>query len=266
MQALCFEVMAAEGHPAPWPRPAGQALWLPRSAGDHRQRVCPGARERCAVLAAAAAAPATRPPPLGPSCLPNRCWPTAPTRSETNLMKWKCFIPGKEGTLWEGGFYPLTMEFTEDYPAKPPKVGPGGSDLKAAPCGAAVLAAPRRSWLPDCICTASALQCCPPPPPLVVPPHHTPTHPHTPTHRLQCKLPDKFFHPNIYPSGTVCLSILNEDEGWCPSITVKQILLGIQVGGRGCMRCRGLCTAALCWPARVSESKGASAISPVRGC
>lgn len=41
--------------------------------------------------------------------------------------------------------------------------------------------------------------------------------------------PQGFFHPNIYPSGTVCLSILNEDEGWKPCITVKQILLGIQV-------------------------------------
>ncbi|ETB60307.1 hypothetical protein YYC_02617 [Plasmodium yoelii 17X] len=28
--------------------------------------------------------------------------------------------------------------------------------------------------------------------------------------------------------GTVCLSILNEDEDWKPSITIKQILLGIQ--------------------------------------
>lgn len=37
-------------------------------------------------------------------------------------MKWKCFIPGKKGTDWEGGFYPLSMEFTDDYPAKPPKV------------------------------------------------------------------------------------------------------------------------------------------------
>jgi ubiquitin-conjugating enzyme E2 I len=41
-------------------------------------------------------------------------------------MKWKCFVPGKKGTDWEGGFYPLTMEFTEDYPAKPPKVWRGG--------------------------------------------------------------------------------------------------------------------------------------------
>ena len=37
-------------------------------------------------------------------------------------MRWKCYIPGKTGTDWEGGFYPVTMEFTDDYPAKPPKV------------------------------------------------------------------------------------------------------------------------------------------------
>merc|ERR1719463_903075 len=36
------------------------------------------------------------------------------------------------------------------------------------------------------------------------------------------------FHPNVYPSGTVCLSILNEDEDWKPSITIRQILVGIQ--------------------------------------
>jgi ubiquitin-conjugating enzyme E2 I len=35
-------------------------------------------------------------------------------------------------------------------------------------------------------------------------------------------------HPNIYPSGTVCLSILNEEEDWKPHISIKQILLGIQ--------------------------------------
>lgn len=81
-----------------------------------------------------------------------------------NLLRWDCQIPGKKDTLWDLGFYPLTMEFSEDYPSKPPK----------------------------------------------------------------CKFPEGFFHPNIYPSGTVCLSILSEDEGWRPSITVKQILLGVQ--------------------------------------
>ncbi|KAI9849240.1 MAG: E2 SUMO-conjugating protein ubc9 [Sclerophora amabilis] len=42
------------------------------------------------------------------------------------------------------------------------------------------------------------------------------------------KFTPPLFHPNVYPSGTVCLSILNEDEGWKPAITIKQILLGIQ--------------------------------------
>ena len=60
--------------------------------------------------------------------------------------------------------YPLTMEFTEEYPSKPPK----------------------------------------------------------------CKFNPPLFHPNVYPSGTVCLSILNEDEDWRAAITVKQVLIGIQ--------------------------------------
>eukprot|EP00802_Teleaulax_amphioxeia_P025910 Tamp_26855.p2 GENE.Tamp_26855~~Tamp_26855.p2 ORF type:complete len:171 (+),score=19.42 Tamp_26855:27-515(+) len=80
------------------------------------------------------------------------------------LMRWKCGIPGKEGTVWANGLFPLTMEFSEDYPHKPPK----------------------------------------------------------------CKFPAGFFHPNVYPSGTVCLSILNEEEAWKPGITIKQILLGVQ--------------------------------------
>lgn len=39
------------------------------------------------------------------------------------------------------------------------------------------------------------------------------------------KFTPPLFHPNVYPSGTVCLSILNEDEGWKPAITVKQVML-----------------------------------------
>ncbi|EKD13811.1 sumo conjugating enzyme [Drepanopeziza brunnea f. sp. 'multigermtubi' MB_m1] len=42
------------------------------------------------------------------------------------------------------------------------------------------------------------------------------------------KFTPPLFHPNVYPSGTVCLSILNEEEGWKPAITIKQILLGVQ--------------------------------------
>jgi hypothetical protein len=37
-----------------------------------------------------------------------------------------------------------------------------------------------------------------------------------------------FFHPNIFPCGTVCLSILNDEYDWQPGISVQQILSGIQ--------------------------------------
>ena len=40
--------------------------------------------------------------------------------------------------------------------------------------------------------------------------------------------PQGFFHPNVYPSGKVCLSILNEEKGWRPSLSLKQILQGVQ--------------------------------------
>ena len=40
--------------------------------------------------------------------------------STQNLMVWDCVIPGKAGTIWEGGKFKLTMKFSEDYPTKPP--------------------------------------------------------------------------------------------------------------------------------------------------
>lgn len=43
------------------------------------------------------------------------------------------------------------------------------------------------------------------------------------------KFTPPLFHPNVYPSGTVCLSILNEDEGWKPAITVKQVCIFIRI-------------------------------------
>mmetsp|Transcript_50288 Transcript_50288/g.58691 ORF Transcript_50288/g.58691 Transcript_50288/m.58691 type:complete len:156 (+) Transcript_50288:481-948(+) len=82
----------------------------------------------------------------------------------TNMMKWETGIPGKPNTDWENGVYKVTLEFSDEYPSKPPK----------------------------------------------------------------CKFVPPLFHPNVYPSGTICLSILNEEEGWRPGITIKQMLLGIQ--------------------------------------
>ena len=49
-----------------------------------------------------------------------------------------------------------------------------------------------------------------------------------PTTPPKVKFVPPLFHPNVYPSGTVCLSILDEEKDWRPALTIKQILLGIQ--------------------------------------
>ena len=36
------------------------------------------------------------------------------------------------------------------------------------------------------------------------------------------------FHPNVYPGGKVCLSIIDDTKGWSPVVTIKQILIGVQ--------------------------------------
>lgn len=104
---------------------------------------------------------------------------------EVDLKLWNCIIPGKKGTIWEGGHYPLKISFSNEYPARPPKV--------------------RLFFCGDTQDNYADMR----------------------TH-VQCSFDKGFYHPNIYPSGTVCLSILNEDEQWRPSITLKQILTGIQ--------------------------------------
>lgn len=78
-----------------------------------------------------------------------------------DLTEWECGIPGKEGTIWAGGLYKLTMRFPPNYPASPPKV------------------------------------------------------------QFNPPLP----HPNIYPSGGVCISLIND---WKPATTIKQLLMGMQ--------------------------------------
>ena len=85
--------------------------------------------------------------------------PNSSGDGSSNLMIWTAGIPGKDSTDWEGGLYKVQMEFTEEYPSKPPK----------------------------------------------------------------CKFVPPLFHPNVYPSGTICLSILNEEEDWRPAITIKQV-------------------------------------------
>ena len=41
------------------------------------------------------------------------------------------------------------------------------------------------------------------------------------------KFEPPLFHPNVYPSGTVCLSLLDEEKDWRPAVTIKQVCLGL---------------------------------------
>ena len=38
-----------------------------------------------------------------------------------------------------------------------------------------------------------------------------------------CKFPGGFFHMNVYPSGTICVSTINEEEAWTPEMS-QQLL------------------------------------------
>lgn len=36
------------------------------------------------------------------------------------------------------------------------------------------------------------------------------------------------FHPNVYPSGKICLNLLDAEKAWKPALTIKNLLIGIQ--------------------------------------
>lgn len=44
------------------------------------------------------------------------------TPDEDSLFRWNAVIFGPDETEWEGGVFKLILEFSEDYPNKPPKV------------------------------------------------------------------------------------------------------------------------------------------------
>jgi ubiquitin-conjugating enzyme E2 I len=90
--------------------------------------------------------------------------PAVNTDGTVDLMTWSCLIPGKEGSIWEGGLYPVTLKFPKAYPSNPPTV----------------------------------------------------------------YFPKSFPHPNVFENGEVCLSLLNPEKSWKASISVKEILLGLQ--------------------------------------
>ena len=92
-------------------------------------------------------------------------------------------------TPWEGGTYTLVMRFSEDYPTRPPK-------CQFDP----------PLFHPNVYAIVCDYECC-----------HLRSHHHDTAHRCPPAT------PLSYPSGTVCLSILDADKDWKPSITAKQV-------------------------------------------
>ena len=39
-----------------------------------------------------------------------------------SLFKWEAVIFGPDDSIWEGGIFTLRLDFSEDYPSKPPKI------------------------------------------------------------------------------------------------------------------------------------------------
>ncbi|RWR82156.1 ubiquitin-conjugating enzyme E2 2-like protein [Cinnamomum micranthum f. kanehirae] len=56
-------------------------------------------------------------PPAGISGAPN----------DNNIMLWNAVIFGPDDTPWDGGTFKLTLQFSEDYPNKPPTVRGNGT-------------------------------------------------------------------------------------------------------------------------------------------
>uniref|UniRef100_A0A8D1SBW6 UBC core domain-containing protein n=1 Tax=Sus scrofa TaxID=9823 RepID=A0A8D1SBW6_PIG len=67
--------------------------------------------------------------------------PTKNPQGTMNLMNWESAIPGKKGTLWEGGLFKLRVLFKDECPSSPSKckfkplgvpVHPGEQGLEAS--------------------------------------------------------------------------------------------------------------------------------------
>ncbi|POV97865.1 hypothetical protein PSHT_14354 [Puccinia striiformis] len=133
--------------------------------------------------------------------------PTKNADSSLNMMIWDIGIPGKENTIWAGGLYKLQVTF------------PDATEMSES----IYISFFSNTHLRDGIEWKLMLQNFVSDERMfkfIINVSERENH--------SGKFTPPIFHPNVFPSGTVCLSILNEEKSWKPAITLKQIVLGIQ--------------------------------------
>jgi len=88
--------------------------------------------------------------------------PKTNSNGTVDYYSWNCIVPGTHSTAWEGGYYPVRLEFPPEYPS----VGP------------------------------------------------------------MAYFDKRIVHPNVWPTGNACLSILARD--WKVSTSIPDILMALQ--------------------------------------
>ena len=117
------------------------------------------------------------------------------------------------GTDWEGGVYKVHMQFPEEYPSQVSFSLSFPSHMSKALTTTNEQLTILLLFACVCHCLLNVLY--------IHLSYNLSSQP------PKCKFVPPLYHPNVYPSGTICLSILDEDDGWRPAITIKQLLLGI---------------------------------------
>ena len=128
--------------------------------------------------------------------------------SEENIYVWGATVFGPDDTSWEGGIYTMRLMFTEQYPDKPPRVRFTTEMVSRVVAGGALDAVGRRRGgsRARALRKAQGVSLY--------------------AHRCTRYLPASQFHPNIYPDGTLCLDLIQDN--WSPIYTVCSILIAIR--------------------------------------
>ena len=113
--------------------------------------------------------------------------------SDDSLYVWGGTVFGTDDTAWEGGIFSMRLTFPEQYPDKPPRVRFTSEMVRQTPLRLRLLLLL-----------------------LLLLPR---------AHRIFL-LQKSQFHPNIYPDGTLCMDLIQDN--WSPIYTISSILLAIR--------------------------------------